>query len=412
MRTRMLVATIFALLGGALALAQSNDDAKYEKGDFVPDFDAQEWMNDDAGEPSLGELRGMIVVIFFWQSWQDIEQSLLPFLNLAEQHPQIGRAGGVYVVGLTTSDRDTSWEKIQRAKATFPVGFESKYADELGLDSTLGFAVVDPEGKLAFLGEGFDLNNVQKAIVDSMGETPTVRNHPLERPVIEAELAEARSEIRAGKYTDAGAAIVAAARRSVTGDALTAEVGEMLDLLEAIARERLLQVPAMIDAKEFDEAAKTLYDLEVNFYVTEFGQDAREMAKELGERFSKFNDAMDKLRGSRAAIRTCFDAIANLRNQRFGEAYDQFEQVVTGYPDSDAATYAKEVMKRMKSHDAVWKIVRDHQASPQCTKMLNEARAFIRKRDKAAAERILIQIVKEFPDTKWSEEARDLLLKL
>ena len=69
--------------------------ADLDKGDYAPDLEAKEWMNTD--EPiSIIELRGMVVIVFFWVSWNPDGEYVMPLMSFLNS--RFGRSRGVFLL--------------------------------------------------------------------------------------------------------------------------------------------------------------------------------------------------------------------------------------------------------------------------------------------------------------------------
>lgn len=415
--TAFFLACVGILLGGiASATAQPNNNKKLKEGeDFAPDFQADDWVFPSAAEsevPSLKELRGTVVVVFFWVSRHEGGKFILPYMNLLDASDTFGRKGGIVMIGLTDADRKRTDEMVKENKITFPVGTSSKSAQEWEIDGEFGLAIVDTEGKLAYRGSGVDLQGMQSKLAEIISKGPPTRAHPIEARLARQDIAEARTLIGGGKFKDAYFLAGRAADRSVFGDPITSDALELTDLIERMAQERVAQVQPLLDKKNFKEAANVLRHVVRDFRGSATQREARKWMADLEKENDEFKKAMSSFQGEGTAAKLVYDAREELRAKRIGEAYRKLSRTVTDYPDTEAADVAREMIDRMKKNENMWGFVLDDQAAGEAPRLLAQARNLIKERKYAEAKKILERVRKDFSGTVYDDEARDELIKM
>jgi hypothetical protein len=414
MRTTMILAWCLSLASAGVAQAQNNDDDKLKVGDYAPDLEAEDWINVESklDVPSLAEMRGLVVVVFFWVSSHSGGEAVLPNVTQFE-NSEIGKTSGVYSIGLTDATRKVTERIQQQAMAFFPIGTKSKSAEEYGVDGGFGFVVIDAEGKLAFRGGGTDLSALSNAVQDTLKKNPPTKTHPREAKIVRKLLTEARSQIKAGEYRLAFETARDAFGRAVTGDILRSEVMDVIDLLEALGYERIDRAKPLIEQKKFAEAADQLRAVTREFAPPlDAGIDARDLYDAYKDEIDGFRDAVQAHFGEDEAATLFLDARIDLQARRFGESHQKLSQIMTDYSGTKAAKYAKEMIERMKANEAVWSYVLDHGAETQCETWLAQARTHIRHGRFAEARRLLRRIREDYPGTSYDLEARDLLIEM
>lgn len=416
MRKTLIVAAGFGLLLANIARAQSSEDEGLQVGDYAAAVEAGDdnraWINveSDDERPSMTELRGMVVVLFFWVSWHGGAEALLPYVNMFSYNPRIGRSGGVFTIGVTDADRKATQPLIDDAKIFFPVAVESDAAEEYGFRNGFGFVVVGPDGKIIFKSTGGgDLGGMADAIVEAIQESPPTKTHPKEAEVCYRRLDEARQEIRAGKYPRAYKALRDSFERSVLGDRLQSRTLEMGDLVEQLGYDQLAAFEPLMEQKKYDQAAEVLRNVIRRFRGLDCYKDAKRLYEDLREENEDFELAAARFDDEDAAARLYLEARDALKSRRVGDCHDKLNKVVTDYPDTEAAEYAEAMLARMKKIDSIWTLVRDHQAAPECRPMLARARNLIGRGRYRQAEELLRTIMRDYPDTIWAEEAKEEL---
>jgi tetratricopeptide (TPR) repeat protein len=408
----LIVAAGIGMLLPSVSLAQNRDEEGLKVGDYAPSIEAGEWLNVQTKDeiPSLTELRGMVIVLFFWVSWHGGAEALLPYVNMFSYDPQIGRSGGVFTIGVTDSDRKATQPLIDEAKIFFPVAVESKAAEEYGFRDGFGFIVIGPDGKIVYKGSGQgNLGAMRTAIVEAIGETPPTKTHPAEARVCYRYLDEARQDIRAGRYPHAFKELKEALQRSVLGDRLQSLTQETNDLIELVGYDRLADFEPLMAQKKYDQAAEVLRDVIKRFRGLACYKDAKHLYEQLREENEGFKQAATHFDHEDTAGRLYLEARDALKARRIGDCYDKLNQVVTEYPETEVSEYAEAMLARMKKNKSVWLQVLDHQAAGECRQMLARARNLIGRGRHGEAEELLRKIMDDYPNTIWAEEAKEEL---
>ncbi len=415
MRNTLILLAGMGILLANVAQAQNKKDEKAPVGSYAPSIEAKEWLNVESEDeiPSLVELRGMVVVVFFWVSWHEGGEILLPYVNMLNNNPQIGQAGGVYTIGVTDASRKVTQPLIEEAKVMFPVAVGSKSAAEYGYRNGFGFVVIDPSGKIAFKGSGKgDLSGMQKAVVDVMTKTPPWKTHPTEAKKVYRLEDQIFDLIRSDKYPKASKKLREAFGVAVLGDPLKSRLFEVADLLELKGYEELAKLDPLLEQHKYDKAVELLRDIIRRYHGFDCYKDAKKRYEQLQKENDRFKEAADRFRGEDAAARLYLEARDKLVARRFGESYDKLQEVVTQYPDTQAAEYAEAMIARMKRNKAFWALIVDHQAEGQCRQDLARAKTLIGQKRYREAEKLLRRILDEYPDTIWAQQAVKELKKL
>lgn len=416
MRMRVALAVVVMLSLAVPAGAQRRDDEEGLKvGDFAAAVEAKEWLYVESEEdiPSITELRGMIVVLFFWTSWHEGGEALLPYVNMLEHNPSIGRYGGVFIMGVTDADREATQPLTDKAKVFFPVALESKAAEEYGITGSFGFVIIDPEGKIAYKSsERVSVDNMAQEVIELMGEKPPSKTHPMEAKVCYRLIDRARDCIRDQQYPKAHKLTREAIRRAVLGDRLTSSAAEMIDLLDQLGYDELAHFEPLREQGRYDEAVALLRRVIRRYRGLHCYLDAKALYKKLEEKDEKFKLAAAKYADEDEAARLYLDARDDLRARRFVESYQKLKRITTEYPRTEAAEYAEAMLERMRQNRRFWQLIMDEEAAGTCRELLARARGLKARGRYAEARALLRRILDEHPDTKWAEEAKQELIDM
>ena len=400
-------ASIVAILCvGVLFSAVAHADL--EKGTYAPDIEAEEWINTD--EPvSLVEQRGMIVVLFFWVTWNPESQYVMPLMN--QLNSQIGRDWGVYLVGLTDADRKSAENMLEEEKAFFIIGAGSDSYDEYKITPPRA-VVIDANGKVFWTGWPDSANELVKAIQDCAAETPPTKTHPEDAIIAEQRLKAARAHLRAERYRDAFKAAKDANEHALVGDPLKTRCQEIRDLIEAIGRAQLAQALTAIFERDFDLAIELLHAVRREFLGLAVSTAAKRTLNALEKKYPEVAQMLTAKSDAIEAENELARALERFRAREFGEGYKMLQDLIEEYSDSEAAGKAQTLLDRIHDRDNVMGYVRDFQATPECRPMLAQARAYVRQGRREEAKRLFRKIMDDFPDTIYEDEAARELMKL
>lgn len=406
-----------AVLAGALAGAVLGQDPREEKikvGDWAPDLEAKEWINASgtlSGDeiPSLREYRGLVTVIVFWVSHHEGGRYILPYLNVADYGGRFGGSGLAFV-GVTDADRKRTEGWLRESKVFFPVGCESKAAEDYGITTFPSIVVVDPEGKVAFKGAADE--SFFKTIEEVQTKTPPTRTNPEESIRAARWLNEAREKLREGNLRRSYVLAADAWMHTVLGDKLKSESFALADLLELMAQDELAKVPALIDEKKYADAARILTDVRKRFHGTDASRDAKAAIEKYEKDFEEFKKAVSSFGDERSAAKLLLEARDDIRAHKFGEGYAKLVRIQADYASTQAAEYAKELIARIQSNPAVWSVVRDKQAETDCRMWLAQARSYLKSGRSNEARELFNRVMEKYPDTSFAKEAKEELVRM
>ncbi|MCK4343614.1 MAG: redoxin domain-containing protein [Phycisphaerae bacterium] len=387
--------------------------ADLEKGTYAPDIEAMEWMNTE--EPvSLAELRGMTVILFFWVTWHPGGEDVMPLMNLLNS--QISRSRGVYLMGVTDSDRGRVEEMLKKHKVYFPVALESESHEDYQISTFPRVIVIDPNGKVAWTGwpgtGGGDA--LYKAVLDVIADTPPTKTHPKDAVVVKEKLRKARQALRGGDLQEAFKTAREASNLTLTGDELKTRCQDVLDLVEALGRDLLARAEWAADEKRFEDAVGLLHDIKREFKSLDVSRSARKKLDALQKKHDQVARILEMENEAQIAENLLQAALDDLRAKprRIGKAFVKLEEIINEYSDSEAAAKAQTVMDRMHENDGVMDHVRDHQAKPECELWLSQARAWERAGRPGKAKELYRRIIDQHSRTIWADIAAQRLRQL
>lgn len=380
-------------------------------GTVAPDIEAKEWLNSEQAI-SLPEMKGMVVVLFFWVSFHSGGQSMMTLINLVENSPGFGKPRGVFVVGLTEADRKRTESVLKEEKAFFPVGVESSSPKDYGISSFPRVVIIDPEGKVAWTGWPGQADEMVKALTDVLAKTPPTRTHPELAAKCHLKLDEARVAVRKEQYRDAFVAAREAYESAVTGDPLKTLCQDMLDLIEALGRDRAAEVDRLLDDKKFAEAVKNLRFVSRHFRGMEISRTAKKRIAGLKSEYSEIAEIVGSQEKEAQAAGLLVQARDEIRARRFGRGYVTLERVIEDYAGTEPAEYAQGVLSRLEENATIMSAVRDHKAAGDCENWLALARTFRQSGKFRQAKTYYQKILDKYSKTKYAAIAAKELVNV
>jgi len=391
--------------------------ADLEVGSYAPDVEAKEWLDAEATLPeeeipSLKELRGMVVVLFFWVSFHSGGESFMPFINIVATNPRLGRTQGITVIGLTDAARKTVEPALKKEKVFFPVGVESEIYKDYEIESFPRLVIVDPDGKVAWSGGPDKFNEVVTTIFEVIEKTPPRMTHPEDAELCREDLATARAAIRKGEWHEAFDAARSAFERAVTGDPLKTICLDTLDLIEALGRDKMGRVDQLLDDEKYQEAVDILRQVRRTFRGLDVSKKAKERLNALKEKYEAIGGILQDQQDEHKAAELYLEAREWVEERRFGPACVQLELILKDYDETDAAEFAERMLERMQENPAVMVYVRDHKAARDCQSWLSQGRAYKATGRIDKARELFQRVIDNYPDTRWAQQAERELINL
>lgn len=406
MRNSMLTALMAVLATAQLARGQD-----LEIGATAPALEGTNWMNLEGDPYSMVELRGLVVVLYFFVSFHGAGEALLPFTNLVENNPSFGKTAGVMIIGVTDAKRDAVERALMENKVLFPVVFESKAAEEYKITVFPSIVIIDPEGKIAYKGAASDINSVRSALTKVLSESPATRMHPAQADFAARRLESAQKELQKNEwrrsFRQARSALQAGAQ--VVGDPLLREAIDVFDTLELTGSEMLAHVSLLIDKKEYAAAADLVRTVKNKFRGLDCAADAKAMQERLESEHDEFKDAMTKFKDEAAAARILLAAREEIRARRIADANKKIDEILAKYPNSIAAARAQEMRKRMKEFESVLTTIVDQECE-KGKEWLAQARNYIAARRFDDAKGMCRKILDECPNSRYARDAEQILI--
>lgn len=403
---------LFGVFFAAAGHAQNNDEKKVKVGSVAPDIEAKEWINAEQTPPSLAEVRGMVVVLFFWVSFHPAGEQVMPTLVALQNQAEYGRTPGLMIMGVTDADRKQIEGALSTNKISFPVAVGSEAYKEYEIDTFPSMVIIDPEGKVAYRGLPSGGNEVEKQISDIYGKIPPWKTHPSEAVECQDIMTRVRELVRQKNYSEAYTEISNGMTKAVIGDKLKSEMQVYVDLIEQLAYDRLETVKPLVDQKKYKEAYAIIRTVGRQYRGTPAAKDALIFSERLAKRFDDYRVVAGSGTDEDAAAKLLAQAREDIANRRFGPGYEKLKDITSRFAFSEAAESAQQLIARIEKNKRVMAYVEDYRVGPDCEKLLGEARSNITAKRYKDARDALNKIIKDYPNTRYADQAIDELKRL
>jgi thiol-disulfide isomerase/thioredoxin len=136
-----------------------------EVGETAPEISAKEWINLKT-PPTLGSLRGKVVLVEFWATWCGPCVECIPHLNELQRK----YAGGNFqLLSFVEEGHQTMDKFLTRKNVEYPIGLESDSLQDYGISSIPHAFVIDRTGKIIWHGHSAS-PDLDKVIATALGD--------------------------------------------------------------------------------------------------------------------------------------------------------------------------------------------------------------------------------------------------
>ena len=243
-------------------------------------------------------------------------------------------------------------------------------------------------------------------------EVPPTKTHPEEAARALAYLKQARQAVREDKYREAFEAATSAFGHALQGDPLKSRCQDMLDLIEALGRDKLAEAEQDLGEQKYEDAVNLLLELRREFRGVDVARVAKKRLAALANKHTEITQIVQRQESAGQAETLLAKAMEQLRDRKFGSAYEKLEQIADEFSSTETATKAQTVLARMQKHDGVMAYVRDYKAARPCRTLLSQAEAYLNSGRTNKARELYREIMEKYPDTTFAGEAAQRLARL
>lgn len=261
-----------------------------EVGDKAPEVTAEKWYNLPSGIKTLkpSHLEGQIVIVEFWATWCGPCKKTIP--HLAQLHEKF-KSRGVVLLGLSDEDEQTVEDFMKKTKMPYIVGSGAQAAVEsYGVTAFPTAYLIGPDGKVAWKGNA--------AAVDYELERLLKDNPPTKKGLLAEKSAEAA----------------------------------------------LKDAKKLYDEKKYTEALKAYDEITKDFKGTKPAKDAQEALKKM-KGSSRVMEIIKTEEADRVSSGWLEVARMCLQYGEKEDAFKYYRRIIKEYPNSKAATYARDELK-------------------------------------------------------------------
>lgn len=365
---------------------------------------------DDEGEPILEPHRRHIVLMYFFRT--DDPESMETFPKVLEVARKY-RDKGVVVLGFTTEEQS----KVEDVLAEHGAEWHMFYAggEALGID-ILDYVyrlpafprvyMVDTQGIL--VDHFHPLDRLEERVINQLERTPPPAADPSNFPrwIMQARQAQAAGEH--GKAYTWAKDVFDLTRE---GEGVHGEAAALMEQVQQDAEQWLEKARQAARAEEYDKACRIFAEVSVRFPQTDVGAAAdREISRLMGniELKPKLRAAKEEAR-ARKMLDECQELIAT---KRFFEGLKLLRALIERYPDTDTATDAGKVIDQITENPQAMATIKQRRAEEQAHRWLDIGDRYNRVKVFDKAREYYQRVIKEFPQSKSAQKARERLGEL
>lgn len=325
---------------------------------------------------------------------------------MVQTHQKYGDKG-LQIIGISLDQNKGALDNVVKAQGfAWPQhfdgrGWNNKFAQEWGVRSIPATFLLSPEGKVLWKGHPAQMD---KPIENAFRTSPPVLVDPETVALAGTALDQAETALAGG---DTGAALKALATLPADArqDAGVNERAEKaLEQLQPAVDAAMADAEAMVDQKQFAEAAARFADLSKGLVGTPAGTKARARLDELSRR----PEVKAHLAAEQASARAAEELAAAKRLQSEGQdeqAYAKFKSIARSGPDTEAGRAAAEAAAHYEQDPAFVKRANESAAAGKAKGMMSIAASYRSSGKPELAKKKYQEVIDQFPGTSYAEAA-------
>jgi peroxiredoxin len=361
---------------------------------------------------NLADYRGKLVVVHFFLGLGTVSLAEMDYIIEARQ--KYG-GQGLMLLGISCDINQSDMVGLlQRRKIDWPLfydpmGFQGKIAMEWAVTSTPRVFLLDPAGKVVWIGAP---SGLMAAIEKAMVETPPQKVSP--RVIAESNrlLDDVESHIKEKRYGQAMKALARVSPDAREDQATASRLETFETALNEYASRMLSEVDGMIGQKQYAQAHARLQDLVTSLAGTAVGLSARDRLDELLSNEDARATLQQADREARATL-ALRGAERLVEQNRHDAAYARFKSIIADFPGTPAAQTAGDAVTRYEQ-DA--EFMARLQAPPPDTararSLLSLAQSYQRSGRRDLAKAKFQEVIDQFPGTSEAKQAQQELSRM
>lgn len=357
----------------------------------------------------INDLRGRIVVLFFWRHNDPASLEAAPKVYQLYQN---FRAQGVALYMIQPNRQDNA-EEQRREYDLARHGWGNAFSTIYQVVAYPYCFIVDPHGIVAW--KGHPLDNLEQRLKDQIARTPPIG---ADAAALEDKLARALQMQAKGEIGRAYTLTRRVAGVTSEGDTMHDKAQGQLERLREAARKWLDECREAQRSGDPKKAAKIAADVSVRFANDRKDAPESSLVADADTEIGKLRGGMDT---KEIVDRAVENARGEMRNDEAAEleitrdyalALRIYRGVFDDFPKTPAGEAARDAIERILADSRVMTKIRSDRVNSQADRWISIAERYQRVQMYAEARAQLEKVLKDFPRTPAATRAREMLKSL
>lgn len=359
----------------------------------------------------ISELRGRIVVLFFFRSTNPESIDAMPILaGIHRAH----RTEGVRVA-LLTPEKKEKVEGTLKAQnlEDVPYYYGGDMSDLYQVASYPYVFIVDPAGIIAW--KGHPLDDLAARVKEQIRKTPPIG---ADQEALTARLSRASELLTKGEPGRAFTLTMKVLRVTDESNPLHERAKGLKDKLIEAGKKWLEECRSAYRDGDYKKACRIAAEVSVRFQTEAREGPEKDLVAEADTEIGRLRGdintkdmVMKAVENAHAEIKN--DEAAELEaNKEYLAALRLYRQVMDDFPKSDAGKAAKEALERIRGDPKIQTLIRSERSEAQAQRWLSIAERYERVRMFAQAREQYQKIIREHPRSTAAARAKEALRKL